>query len=288
MVPAFPRVITSSTQAWRLIEKDYTLRLSLVASEWATEHLKAWNEVFAEGRRRGNVGYYGHALVEMETADAGKRAEWAFETCCKIWEIQGRKKCKPFFRAIFDWCLQPMFATREACFRDRLQRYQLRTRRHLHSGIIGHMTRRMGQLRAEWNTKLEIATRDNEYQEQLAREREFELERERLARLAAESARTAKTASKRQRKRLTRRELARLRIVFGALQAGLKGLKYCVELDRKRLATPADWIEGGCPSSYRAAYSEPRWRKRIQDQKNRYQEKYDRMSESERSRIVSG
>lgn len=71
----FPHVFANSHQVWRLIEQDYTLRLSLIASEWATEHLRAWNAVFAEGHKRRNSGYYGPALVEMEIADANKRAE---------------------------------------------------------------------------------------------------------------------------------------------------------------------------------------------------------------------
>ena|SRR5215469_1494454 len=64
---------TNSIQVWKIIEQDFTLRLSLVANEWATEHLKAWNAVFAEARRRGNAAYCGPALVEMEIADADKR-----------------------------------------------------------------------------------------------------------------------------------------------------------------------------------------------------------------------
>lgn len=177
MLPVVRIVPTTSIQAWRLIEKDFTLRLSLVANEWATEHLKAWNAVFAEGRKRGNAAYYGPALVEMEIADADKCAEWYYESCCEIWQIQGRAKSKPFFRAVFDWCLQPMFSTREGCFRHKLDLHQKRTRTrfaHSLSHINGQMKRRMGRLRAEWNTKLEIATRDAENQERVARERESE------------------------------------------------------------------------------------------------------------------
>jgi hypothetical protein len=74
-LPTISADIQTSTQAWKLLEQDYTLRLSLVAHEWATEHLRAWNAVFAEGRKRGNAAYCCPALVEMEIADADKRAE---------------------------------------------------------------------------------------------------------------------------------------------------------------------------------------------------------------------
>src|SRR5271170_1010993 len=175
MTPPIPQVITDSHQAWKLLETDYTLRLSLVANEWAREHLRTWNAVFAEGRRRGNAGYYGPALVEMEIADGDKRAEWSYQTCCEIWEIQGRTKRRPFFRAIFDWCLQPMFSTREGCFRHGLEIHQKRAGARISqdfSGTYGHFKREMGKLRAKWNTKLEIATRDAEHQERLSRELE--------------------------------------------------------------------------------------------------------------------
>ena len=85
MAQAFPHVVASSQEVWKLIEKDYTLRLSLVANGWATEHLKAWNAVFAEGRKRGNSAYYGTALVDMEIADMDKRAQWVCDIFGEIW-----------------------------------------------------------------------------------------------------------------------------------------------------------------------------------------------------------
>jgi hypothetical protein len=174
MTPGSPHVITSPSQAWKLIEQDYTLRLSLVASEWSTEHLKAWNSVFAEGRKRGNAAYCGPALVEMEIADADRRAEWAVDTCYEIWEIQGRANCRLFFRAIFDWCLQPMLSVREGCFKQGLELHGRRTREipQGNSAILRHMKREMAKLRAKWNTKLEIATRENDYQQQSIRAHE--------------------------------------------------------------------------------------------------------------------
>ena len=178
MTPAFPHVITSSQQAWKLIEKDYTLRLSLVANEWATEHLRAWNAVFAEGRRRGNSAYYGPALVDMEIADMDKRAQWACDIFCEIWQIQGRNKCRPFFQTVFEQGINPVLSTREGCFQHGLELHLKRTGRELSQGlpaIMHSMKQRTGQLRAKWNTKLEIAARDAENQECLARERETQI-----------------------------------------------------------------------------------------------------------------
>jgi hypothetical protein len=459
----------TSAQAWKLIEKDYTLRLSLVAREWATEHLRAWNSVFAEGRKRGNSGYYGSALADMEIADADKRAEWSYRACCEIWDIQGRTKNRAFFRAIFDSCLQPMFSTREGCFRHALELHQKRTRARIPQGLSvigGHMNREMSRLRAKWNTILEVATRDAENQERLKREqaieqeartireirersffaqafgprqlsaagsghtlagtlslpftwgeleirfqrlqakttpklnvyavvtrttwhsgsineqwsiggnlvlqKEFEnlgsiaarklgyapgnsacknwlgrlrewmqqtgldknnglawrpsgsvnhdgtigvtqsLYSEKIAELSAKfclhlmaggapestgslsqehskildgKSETRRPVRKTQR---SKRHSHRTAVIFGAIQADLRGKKYCAALDVRKLWPPEAWREGGCPSSYARAYLDEKWRKRIQDEKCRYREQYEKTSAREREAIIQG
>jgi hypothetical protein len=449
----------------------------LVASEWATEHLKAWNAVFAEGRKRSNSAYYGSALVEMEIADTDKRAAWAYQTCCEIWEIQGRAKSRPFFRAIFEAYLQPMFSIREGCFRHQLELHQKRTRTRVPQGLSvigGHMKREIGKLRAKWNTKLEIATRDNEYQQQRIRpakpqhggalsvpfpanaaghfqrpplkvaaevmphsssalmptvqirsiassfswkeledrfreiqakpsanERlraeftrtewdsgsiteewmmrgnvvcrtEFErlasiaarklayeatedalrywLERVRewlrkteldkdgamawcpignghtkgtfyttshlntermpelsamfcmelMARGAPECAtlppleqsegRGNKSMLRRATKKLTqsKTQLHKTRVIFGAIQSGLKAQKYCTALDERQARIPIRWIEDECPPTYVQAYREEKWRKRIQDEKSRYRKEYEMTPVQKREALIQG
>jgi len=474
--PTISAEIQTSTQAWKLIEQDYTLRLSLVAHEWATEHLRAWNAVFAEGRKRGNAAYCGPALVEMEIADADKRAEWCYRTCCEIWEIQGRIKCRAFFRAIFDWGLQSLFATREGCFRSGLELHQKRTGARIPqdlSAIGGHMKREMGRLRAKWNTKLEIATRDSEYRKQQSHEHELKQRRslagqvpaptanhaptlpqnlsgeerlqsqsermtheqvnaialtftwreledrfrdlqaktngqrfsatvirtewdsgattedwfvggnrgsrkvlEHLATIAvrklgyalkegadtywfnrvrewvrkegldkdkdfawcptgsvSEHGETGTTQSLQterivelsamfcvelmalgipesavspppgkllladgqsrpgQAKRKTSKTKAQLHktaVIFGAIQSGLTGPKYCISLDDRKVRLPNDWKEEGCPDTYAQAYKDKQWRKRIQDEKCRYREQYEKTSARERESIIQG
>jgi hypothetical protein len=105
----------------------------------------------------------------MEIADAEKRAEWSYQTCCEIWNIHRRTKCRPFFRAIFDSCLQPIFSIREGFFMSQLERHQKRTGASIPQNLAtigGHLKRELGRLRAKWNTKLEIAARDDEHQQQ--------------------------------------------------------------------------------------------------------------------------
>jgi hypothetical protein len=96
-----PQVPSKPHEVWKLIERGFTLRLSLVSRDWATKHLQAKNAIICEARKRGNAAYLGHAWVEMELEDMNRRAEWAYKTCCEIWEIQKRPRCKEFYRAIF-------------------------------------------------------------------------------------------------------------------------------------------------------------------------------------------
>jgi hypothetical protein len=468
-IPAISGEPQTSTQAWKLIEVDYSLRLYLVADDWATKHRRAWNEAFAEGRKRGNAAYCGPALVEMEIADADKRAEWAYQTCCEIWEIQGRAKCRLFFRAIFDSCLQPMFSVRESCFKHELELHQKRTRTGIPQGLSaigGHMNRKMGKLRAKWNTKLEIAARDLENQARVEQQRELEekgrairelrerrffeetyrpkqavtidsgrlpagqassaftwkelegrfhqvqarttprqnlhaifirtewdsgsvgeewtvggnlalrkefeylgtigsrklgfppshcphedwldrvrawmeqtgldkdrdyawqttgsvnekgafgttetLSSDKIAELSAKFCMhlmangTPETAGSQlsqspiiadrqtpprrsvQKARKTPKQLKRMAVIFGAIQSELKGQKYCATLDTRGIRPPDRWKEDGCPDTYQQAYKDEQWRKRIQDEKCRYREQYDKTPKHEREAIIQG
>jgi hypothetical protein len=94
---------------------------------------------------------------------------------------------------------------------------------------------------------------------------------------------------KRKPVRQNKAQLNRQRVIFGAIQAGLKGLKYCHELDRKRLSVREIWIEEGCPRSYAEAYraGEP-WKKKIQDEKSRHHSTYDELTDKEREKIIQG
>ena len=86
----------------------------------------------------------------------------------------------------------------------------------------------------------------------------------------------------------TKAELNRLRVVFGAIQAGLRGAQYCAALDDRRLRLPHQWTEEGCPSTYSLAYQDKRWQHRIQDEKSRYREQYEITPPKEREAIIQG
>ena len=92
----------------------------------------------------------------------------------------------------------------------------------------------------------------------------------------------------RREQKLSKAEMERRRVIFGAIQARLKGKEYSSELDSKRLQIPPEWKERGCPNTYRDAYRDPYWRQRVQDQKTTYREKFDATPKSELEAIIQG
>jgi hypothetical protein len=75
-------------------------------------------------------------------------------------------------------------------------------------------------------------------------------------------------------------------VIFGAIQAGLKGPKYCALLDQRNAQLPSAWTDEGCPDTYAEANRSPKWRKRIQDEKCRYRRVYEKLSAQEREAII--
>jgi hypothetical protein len=90
------------------------------------------------------------------------------------------------------------------------------------------------------------------------------------------------------RKKLTPLEEKRRSIIFGALQSNLMGRQYCIHLDHKKLPIPIVWEAEGCPDTYAKAYTDGsgRWKKRIQDEKSRYNQKYRLMSAPAREKLI--
>jgi hypothetical protein len=71
----------------------------------------------------------------------------------------------------------------------------------------------------------------------------------------------------RQPKNAKPRELKKLRKIRLVIDRGLKGVPYCQELDHEGVTPKRKWIEDGCPNTYTTAYKDPKWRKRIQQEK---------------------
>ena len=62
--------------------------------------------------------------------------------------------------------------------------------------------------------------------------------------------------------------------IWGIIQRGSKGLQYCRELDRAKIAPLRRGTWKDCPRKYASAYLEGKpWRHRIQDEKSKIQHK---------------
>lgn len=68
----------------------------------------------ADGRKRGNSGFYPSERVRLEELRAD---EWAEKTCqasLQVWETQGHRPSPAFYRALDQKILAPLFGTRKS------------------------------------------------------------------------------------------------------------------------------------------------------------------------------
>ena len=274
---------------------DVTLRHSLMTPGFIEQHQRDLLALNYEAQQKGNSGYYLPARIELEIRDTNERAQALYDACCEVWENHGLKRTRAFFRAVFDNCLQLLFGTRRGAIAYDLQLRDTRMGTPGRSSAAqGSLTRRMGQLTATWNQKLEKETRDCETRERVER-RHAALRPITPVVLTsrtplAPSPLSGKTPRKRRtQKKLAKAEMQRRAAIFAAIQSNLEGLKYCKELDRRRLRIPSAWISDGCPDTYANAYNstaEPCWRKKIQDEKYRYGRKYKQTSPTQRENLI--
>jgi hypothetical protein len=101
-------------------------------------------------------------------------------------------------------------------------------------------------------------------------------------------ARPKAPAQKRRTQQRTAAQLLRQRVIFGAIQSGMEGLDYCRELDSRKLQILPTWKEGGA-DKYEGLYKKgDPWRKRIQDEKNRYATMSKKLAPAELEKIIQG
>ncbi|HMD75818.1 MAG TPA: toll/interleukin-1 receptor domain-containing protein [Terracidiphilus sp.] len=118
----------------------------------------------SEGHKRGNSAFYPAERVRFEERRADEWAEKEYEAACKVWETQGHKPSRAFYRAVYENLLAPLFATRKATVIADMGLEDRRTGRSGHSaGAQGAFAQSMGKLSSRWNRKIEVATREYEY-----------------------------------------------------------------------------------------------------------------------------
>jgi hypothetical protein len=88
------------------------------------------------------------------------------------------------------------------------------------------------------------------------------------------AAQLRKREQRRGHERKTSKEIEREKKIFAVIKKGLTGRRYCVVVENEGIKPRQRWIEEGCPASYADAYSLPKWRKRIQNEKNKIAQRY--------------
>lgn len=246
MIPAPLRAIATSQQAWNILREDVTLRHSLMVREWNEQRQKDISGIDFDSNERGDSWYF-PARVELEIRDTNERAQGLYDACCEVWEIHGLSKNRAFYRAVFEFCLEPLFATRRSCVQSELTRRDTLKRNPGNcTAALGSFARRMDQLRSRWNTRLEKETRDSETRERAARAREAQAGRT-ITRPEVSAFPTSKSKPGRPA-RLSHEFVAAAGRLWGEKQSATRRvsggdlLSIADELDRENFVPPADFL----------------------------------------------
>jgi len=252
MIPAPPRAVSSAAHAWDIMRDDVTLRQSLMTPGFNEQLQKDLLALNSETHERGNAGYYLPARIELEIRDTNERAQALYDTCCEVWENHGRKRNRAFYRAVFDNCLQLLFGTRRGVIAYELQLRDTRMGTPGRSSATqGSLTRRMGQLSATWNQKLEKEARDSDTRERVARELAAKLS---LAHTAADHAAESKPSASLPVKSGRKPRLSSEFVAFaGTLwrdkqgsnkRVGFRDLEWIAQqLDARKFLPPGEYLE---------------------------------------------
>jgi hypothetical protein len=150
---------------WRQI--DHILlnaKLAEIAEEMHPKLAEDKAIAHSEGHKRGNSAFYPAERVRFEERRANEWAEKEYEAACKVWEIQGYRPSRAFYRAVYENLLAVLFATRKATVIADMGLEDQRTGQFHHSaGAQGAFARAMGKLSSRWSRKMEVAARENEY-----------------------------------------------------------------------------------------------------------------------------
>src|ERR1019366_450548 len=82
----------------------------------------------AEGRKRGNSGFYPAERIRLEEQRADEWAEKEYQAALHVWKTQGNGTCPAFYRAIHKNLLAPLFGTRKVAVAADMKLEDQRTR----------------------------------------------------------------------------------------------------------------------------------------------------------------
>jgi hypothetical protein len=155
----------TSGDVWKVMDQVLlNAKLGEIAEEMHGKLAEDKARVRSEGIRRGNAAFYPAERIRQEERRADEWAEKEYQAACEVWETQGFKPSRAFYRAVYENLLAPLFGTRKGTVNADLSLEDQRTRRAGHSTAAqGAFARSMDKLSSRWNRKLEIATREYEY-----------------------------------------------------------------------------------------------------------------------------
>jgi hypothetical protein len=264
--------------AWSLLDQVLmNAHLSEISREMQEKSASAKSLAHFEGQQKGNAAFYPAERIRQEELLTDEWAEKIYRAALQVWEVQGHRKCRAFYRMVYERLLASLIAARRStviadmALEDRRIGKIGRTSAHMRS-----FARAMDRLRGHWNTKMEVATREHGYSEKIARQNP-----------TTEPVQQATVVIRPRKKQASSpSQMRRLGVIFAALEACLKGPMYSRALDERGIAVPLEWRDRNCPARYQVAYRDPKWRIRIQNEKHKAKLKYDQMTADERRKVI--
>lgn len=275
--------------AWQLIDKlMLRARTQEISAEMHLKLAQAKAEAHYDGRKKGNSAFFPMEWARREELGAKEWAEKLLQAALNVWKIQGHEPCRPFFDAIYKRLIGPLFGVRQGAVSTEMHLAERRAGTHgRYTPSARSFARAMIHLDAKWKMKLAALAKEHEYD---AKRRQEATPAEAFVASPAvivTKSHAPSVAKKRKRNESPDQQRKR-RVIYGALEAGLKAKSYCSELTKSGIRIPGRWLEKGCPSIYLAAYDIEKYRKYIQDEKCTYRREYKNDGRVERNRIIAG
>jgi hypothetical protein len=274
--------------AWNLIDRVLLqAKVNEISREMQEKLRQAKATAHAEAVKRGNPAFYPHQRIRDEEAGAEEWAEKLYAAALDVWKKQGYIPCRAFFEAVYGRLVGLTLSARKNSVKGDLKLEDMRTGRAGHSEPhIESFGRAISRMQNRWKNKMDVAATEQENAERLEQaEAEAEVIRQGVA-LRSQALLAIALKKVPQKRKLTKAQENRRRRIFGVLQMGYKGRKYCQALDDRKLPIPEPWRKNGCPRSYSEAYRSDNWKQSISNEKSNHQRLYDRMTPSERERFI--
>ncbi len=167
--PGKPNNPTWTTeQVWGRIDRQLLdAKLADIAEEMQPKLAQKHADARSEGRKKGNSGFYNAAWPKLEADVANEWAERIYRTILQVWATQGQEPCRPFYQAVYNNLLAPLFACRKAAGTGEIRLKETATRSHGKSAAaMDEFVRAMNRLDARWKRRVDIASRESEYAQQ--------------------------------------------------------------------------------------------------------------------------